>query len=595
MWWILFVLLAVRALFVVSLADVFFYLEELEKGATAKAILSGLGVPHHQLSAHYFEGGAFVAAHLKALMFLVVGPSVLAHKLVALLVCALVFLAGHGLVRTNFGARAALVFGGLFVFGPESFQKLALLHLGNHWDGTLFLLLVLSSALAILFADEPRVRTWVAFGLAAGFGCYFSYQTVLAVASMALIVLVRRPRLALGRHGLAGLAAFALGLAPLWITLALVGREVFDIHGQALFDPSSGARRSIELARSLFEDRNPREVANALIHPAATLASIAYVLWRGGALRARCTPLVVYLATWVAAYASSGFAVGEVTHYLLLARLSPLWIASILIQAAALGDALGRRGAFRRAAACATGLLLALGAANAVAIVAEGRGGSPVANLAYLARTKGYVYPHYFKLLLGHLEGSERERLTVLTLVDDDPRLVYPAIASAAASGVATDRRARVPLATAREEFHALLALLDEVDPHGRAEFLRGLGARAAELSGGDVVRALDLARQLGAEIEGPLAEGIGRFGAHYFYEPAEIVLETARVVGHPLAEPYFRGLGFRFQSELVMSSYGGALILDAGAALAWIDRLPEGAVPLAREGFAAAQELWSL
>ena len=98
--------LAVKALLVVFLADVFFYGEELEKGTAAKAMLDGLQVPHHQLAYHYYEGGGFVISHLKALAFLVVGESILAHKLVALLAVGLVFWAGWRLVRHHFGTRA---------------------------------------------------------------------------------------------------------------------------------------------------------------------------------------------------------------------------------------------------------------------------------------------------------------------------------------------------------------------------------------------------------------------------------------------------------------------------------------------------------
>ena len=47
--------LAVKAGLVLSLADVFFYGEELEKGTAAKAMLDGLDVPHHQLAYHYYE------------------------------------------------------------------------------------------------------------------------------------------------------------------------------------------------------------------------------------------------------------------------------------------------------------------------------------------------------------------------------------------------------------------------------------------------------------------------------------------------------------------------------------------------------------
>src|SRR5262245_29951589 len=87
-------LVLTRAALVLSCADVFFYGEELGKGAAAKAMLDGLPVPWIQLNYGYHEGGGFVVTHLKALAFLLVGENVLAHKLVALLTTALILAAG---------------------------------------------------------------------------------------------------------------------------------------------------------------------------------------------------------------------------------------------------------------------------------------------------------------------------------------------------------------------------------------------------------------------------------------------------------------------------------------------------------------------
>ena len=43
-------LAALRALSIVALSDVFFWGEELEKGAAAKALLDGIDVAHHRLA-----------------------------------------------------------------------------------------------------------------------------------------------------------------------------------------------------------------------------------------------------------------------------------------------------------------------------------------------------------------------------------------------------------------------------------------------------------------------------------------------------------------------------------------------------------------
>ena len=62
-------------------------------------------------------------------------------------------------------------------------QKTSLLALGIHFEAGLFLLLALGLMVPIALEGSRRARTWFALGATLGFGTYFSYQTVLAVAS----------------------------------------------------------------------------------------------------------------------------------------------------------------------------------------------------------------------------------------------------------------------------------------------------------------------------------------------------------------------------------------------------------------------------
>ena len=79
-------LVLLRGALVLALGDVFFYGDELEKGAIGKALLDGLGgvLGHHRLAYHYYEGGGFAIGVLDALAFRLVGQNLLALKLVAL-------------------------------------------------------------------------------------------------------------------------------------------------------------------------------------------------------------------------------------------------------------------------------------------------------------------------------------------------------------------------------------------------------------------------------------------------------------------------------------------------------------------------------
>ncbi|MEE8467312.1 MAG: hypothetical protein V3T22_02595, partial [Planctomycetota bacterium] len=151
-------LLLVKGAFILSLADVFFYGEELEKGAAAKAMLDGLAVAHHQLAYHYYEGGGFVISHLKALTFMVLGENLAAQKLAGLITCLAVFCAGWRLVAWHFGGGAARIFALLFIFAPMSVQKLVLLSLGIHFEAMLFGLLVLDGTLRLVARDPAAGR-----------------------------------------------------------------------------------------------------------------------------------------------------------------------------------------------------------------------------------------------------------------------------------------------------------------------------------------------------------------------------------------------------------------------------------------------------
>ena len=136
-------LIATRAVLVLSCADVFFYGEELGKGTAAKAILEGLPVAHYRLNYVYHEGGGFVVTHLKALAFLLVGQSLLAHKLVAIATSAILLVVGCMLTYEAFGARAARIFGVMFVLAPDAYLRFSLLSLGTHFEALIFVALVL--------------------------------------------------------------------------------------------------------------------------------------------------------------------------------------------------------------------------------------------------------------------------------------------------------------------------------------------------------------------------------------------------------------------------------------------------------------------
>ncbi len=582
---LLLLLVCARAQPVLALGEVFFHGEELARGAAAEVMLRHPPLPHHQLQAQYYEGGAFVAAQLDALLFVLVGHHLLAHKLAAILWSALILACGFRLAQRHFGRGAAAAFGLLLIFAPESVQKISLLHLGTHWESSLFVLLVLDGALGIGSGARARPVEFARTGFAAGLGTYFSFQVPLLTAPALAWCLWRARRSLLGRHGALGLAGLLAGLLPLLILLVLVGRSVFGVHGQSLVARADNISRLGAMMRSLIEGRSPREVASALCVPLLSIGAIAWLFRsREPFLRQRAIPLAACLLAWTAVYATSTFVQGEVYHPIVLARLAPAWMVALLLCAAVLGrladDESRARSWIARALLASFAIL---GAADLVAIVRAGKPGSPAANLELLCGTKGYSYARYFALILPHLQGSEAARIGALASIGDDRRLLYGDLATAA-------------FVDGGRRLDSILEVIDSVDPAGRADFLEGLGPWLAERSLGDPLRALELASEAGPEHAEALAEAAGRFGGGWRDDAEQLQADIVLVLGRPGAAAWLRGAGHRILRRHVLSPYGGPrFLLRPEAALELIESQdPEAAVHL-RAGFEEARDMLAL
>ena len=162
---LLLLLLVARGVLVLSIADVFFYGEELAKGTAAKALGDGLGVPAWKLVYVHHEGGGFLVTCLKTLLFDVLGPCVLAHKLLALATTAILLAVGYWMTCEHFGRVAGALFGLLFVLCPEAFMRFSLLSLGTHFEGLIGIALVLHYGARILFRETPARSDWAFLGV----------------------------------------------------------------------------------------------------------------------------------------------------------------------------------------------------------------------------------------------------------------------------------------------------------------------------------------------------------------------------------------------------------------------------------------------
>ncbi len=528
---------AARAVLVLAYGDVFAYLEEFEKAAAGKAMLDGLSLAHHQLAYHPYEGGGFVVSHLDALMFALLGPSVLSVKLVALALGAALLAVGWGLCARAAGPVAARVFAALYVLAPGSMQQNSLLALGIHYHALIFVGALLWAVLSVLDGGASRRRLWLASGLIAGFGVFFSYQLGLTVlvALLAGVLVARRAGLGVALRGLGWASAgAAIGALPLWWMGWRTGRAVFDIHGaDVLATKIPRAQLLADFAESFFLSRTPLDALALTLVCLAPLTAL--FAWRcGGRARTLVALLAVHAALFCAAYLGLGFTIGRVVSYFLLQRLAPLWFFGLLATAVGCA-ALWSAGGVRRRIGLALASACALVGAFDLAQLA--RAAAPhdwFTHARVLASTKGYAYPQYMQKLAPRL-GLDREQLarTFLGFDEEDRELLLDALSTTVWGDGAVDleQLEREASDLSLEPLRALLA---------------GQGMALRNRWGGDIAARLTRAAEQGAGRREALEEAIGRFGNRYFPSVDAVRRELAQGLAASAPPSFFFGLGMR-------------------------------------------------
>lgn len=579
--------LAARALLLLSFADVYAYGEEFEKACASKAMLDGLGVPHHQLAYHYYEGGGFVVSHLDALAFALLGESVLAVKLVALALGAAILAAGWSFCRRAGGLVAARVFALLYVLAPESVQKNSLLALGIHFHALLFIALILGFTLVLAYERDLRARIWFGWGLSAGFGFFFSYQCALPIAlSVAVLLYTLRSELC-QRASAAGLAGLAAGLAPLAWMSSHVGALVFDIHGAKLVD---GTASKIEVLssffRSIFAQREPLDslaVASVLLAPWIVVQAL--LRSAPARMRAAAWMIVAYMLLFTLAYVGGGFTITRVYHYFLLHRLMPLWLLSVCATAVgvAAARASGRIWIARLAGACVVVPAL-FGLRDLSRTVHDAVPRDWVEHFNVLARTKGYTYPGYLQKLSAHLAGSRTDKLHVMLGYDDaHPMLLHEGIARALYGDGALSI----------EQVDAELAGAGIGDRHG---FILGLGSLLAVQLKADIPERVRACAELPQSMRDALIEAIGRNGQGGAATQDNVLKEGTQGIAAGLPEAYFRGLGQRLYDARSISGRPyydvrvAPWMFDHQSVESVLARCPDPPASALRQGYDAAR-----
>jgi len=578
-------MLVVKLTLVFSLADVFFYGEELEKGTAAKAMIDGIDVPHYALAYHYYEGGGFAISHLTAVAFLAVGQNVLAHKLVSLCLNVAILLAGLCFLRKNWGTTAAVIFGLLYTFGPGAFQKLSLLNLGIHYESSLFLLLVCHFGARLLCDEVIGRRTVIAFGLAAGFGTFFNFGILpLSAFWIAVLFLLRRSSfdqaniLTLGWSLLVG----ALPLILMWLA---VGNEVFNIHGTSLVGGGEESEAALgnlaalsSFTSSLFENLNALQLSILALWIAVPVLGLKLSSSHGSRDSHRLyLVLCAYALFFAVLYVASPFVVSEAFHHFLFQRLTPFWIVALCLISATLGTMLAAARASAENSKLAgyarplLALFLLAGVGATAQAVAAGSGRGLSENLSLLTQTKGYTYIEYFAKFIPHLPGDHEEQLQTLLEFDEPARPLLYADAAAALY-----RRSTLPPET-------ILAAFQNADREDYLEFMPGLGPYLHYRVNGRMKLALQNAVQMPTQLRAVFIEALGRRGLYLNPPPEKLVLEIEDWASNPPPSPYYRGIGYR-----TFLAYR----LDPDEAAEFIDSLPEPQQGLVRAGYLAARSL---
>jgi hypothetical protein len=577
---------AARLALVLAFGDVFAYLEEFEKAAAAKALLDGVALAHHQLAYHPYEGGGFVVSHLDALAFALLGESVLAVKLVAVALGALLLALGWRLCQVAGGVAgglaAARAFALLYVLAPASFQQNSLLALGIHYHALIFVAAVLLGVLGALEGGAHLRRLWFATGLAAGAGFFFSYQLALTilVAAGALVVVARRFGAASVARGAPwALAGGLLGLAPLFWMASHWGAAVFDIHGADVLATKVPKSELLEqFARSLFAGRSPLDTLSLALLLAAPFV-LVFAMRSTGALRTLAWLVTAHLALFVVAYLGLGFTVGRVVNYFLLHRLAPLWFLGLV--GASLGVAALWRTGRTRVAAAVVIVLAACGARDLGGLLAAASPHDWLAHARVLARAKGYAYPQYIQKLSTRLPQGRVELAELFLGFDEEDG---EQLVDALAATVYGDGR------TSLEEAEAEAR---ELKLSSARPLIAGMGMALRNQWGGTIASRLAALEAQPPERRAALAEAIGRFGNRYFPTVDAVQRELGEGLAANAPPEFYFGLGMRMaaaRGDGARKHYHepapGPWAFDAERARAVIDAQPAEVASALRAGY---------
>jgi hypothetical protein len=243
--------------------------EELYNAGHARMIQLGHLKAALLLQYRSYCGGCTINALAGAGIFTVLGPSLWAWKLVPALYSTVAVLFGSGALQRRVGTLAAVVFAGLFILPPPTWQYLSLVAWGNHMEAGC--ISVVAIVLLTRLLESPSTGRALALGSVIGLGMWIGF-------SSGFIALAVAGTLALNRawRWLGLVVVSALPVVAIWcLQAATTDLSILDTiyyPGERLPDPT-------RIPGKIWSLIAPRQLVALFGHPASYLGWMAGWAW----------------------------------------------------------------------------------------------------------------------------------------------------------------------------------------------------------------------------------------------------------------------------------------------------------------------------
>jgi 4-amino-4-deoxy-L-arabinose transferase-like glycosyltransferase len=341
------------------------WFEELYRGTVAQELIDGLKAPLFDYQGDHYDGGSLVIGMAAVPFFLLLGPNLLALKLVPLLFSLVTLTLLHLFLKRFFNERTALFGSLLFALSPPVFTRLTLVAIGSHPESMIFSIAILFCFYSFLYEPKNNLFFLISWGFLSGFGCWYTSITgITLICALAAWPWMDRRSLTF-RHVLIFSASFLAGFAP-WIAYNLTHEfKGLDFIGKAfLWDPARHPsfwlkfksvpvkiirllKDTLPFSFGFFDLQTVRGPLLSLVYYALTLfcflklALSEALTFRSG--DKRLLPLLFYPLFFIFAYSLSNYGVFDSlpisTYFVIFKYFTPFYFFLIPLSAIAIDKA----------------------------------------------------------------------------------------------------------------------------------------------------------------------------------------------------------------------------------------------------------------